>query len=188
MGDIRLFVSHAHSDREIAVALVKVIEAVMVPRERILCTSHPDPKYREPDDVDVVKALRDHLTQSSCVLGVLTPSSMKSPWCLFELGGAWAKATRTYCLLAGGLSQESLPAALKGTEAARLTEPEEIRRVLANVRRALGWDERMKGSAVKEIDELVNLVRGCSWGPLRHPRRWPKRTPRALGFSRWQVA
>lgn len=164
MGDIRLFVSHAHSDREIAVALVKVIEAAMVPRERLLCTSHPDPKYREPEGVDVVKYLRDHLTQSSCVVGVLTPSSIKSPWCLFELGGAWALATRTYCLLAGELSQESLPAALKGTEAASLTEPEEIRRVLTNLRQALGWDERIKGSASKEIDDLANLVRGYDVG------------------------
>jgi hypothetical protein len=185
MGDIRLFVSHAHSDKEIAVALVKAIEAAMVPRERILCTSHPNPDYREPEGVDVVQSLRDHLTQSSCVLGVLTPSSMKSPWCLFELGGAWARATRTYCLLAGGLSQESLPAALKGTDAARLTEPEEIRRLLANVRQALGWDERIKGSAAKEIDDLVNLVRRCSWGSPRHPRRWPHRTRRALRLLRW---
>lgn len=163
MGDIRLFVSHAHRDQEIVVALVKVIEAAMVPRERLLCTSHPDPKYREPKGVDVVSALRDHLTQSSCVLAVITPNSMKSPWCLFELGGAWAKATRTYCLLAG-VSQQSLPAALKGTKAALLTEPEEIRKVLANVRRALGWDERFKRSAAKEIDDLVNFVRGYEAG------------------------
>jgi hypothetical protein len=170
MGDIRLFVSHAHSDREIAVALVKVIEAAMVPRERLLCTSHPDPKYREPEGVDVGKYLRDHLTQASCVLGVVTPSSRESPWCLFELGGAWALATRTYCVLAGGVSQESLPAALKGTEAAQLTEPEEIRRVLANLRQALVWDERINGSAAKEIDDLVNLVRAWRWPPPRDAR------------------
>jgi hypothetical protein len=167
MGDIRLFVSHASSDRDIAVALVKVIEAAMVPRERLLCTSHPDPKYREPKGEDVVKYLRDHLTQSACVLGVLTPRSLKSPWCLFELGGAWALATRTYCVFAGLPSQEKLPAALKGTEAARLTEPEQIRRVLANLRQALGWDERIKGSAAKEIDDLVNLVRGYRWASPR---------------------
>jgi len=169
MGDIRLFVSHAHSDREIAVALVKAIEAAMVPRERILCTSHPNRRYREPKGADVVKHLREHLTQSACVLGVLTPSSLKSPWCLFELGGAWALATRTYCLIAGDL-QGDLPAALKGTEAARLTEPEEIRRVLANLRQALGWDERIKGSAAKEIDNLVNVVRRRKWVAQRRAR------------------
>ncbi len=72
-------------------------------------------------------------------------------------------ATRTYPLLAGGLSQESLPAALKGTDAVQLTEAEEIRIVLANVRRTLGWDERVHGSAAKEIDALVNLIRTSRW-------------------------
>jgi TIR domain len=159
MGNIRLFLSHSHADKEIAAALVDVIEATMVPRERILCTSHDNPKYREPEGVDVSSYLRDHLTQSSCVIGLLTPNSMKSPWCLFELGGAWALATRTYPLLAGGLSQEDLPAALQGTDAAQLNQSEEVRRVLANVRRALGWDERVKGSGAKEIDALINRVR-----------------------------
>jgi hypothetical protein len=163
MGDIRLFVSHAHEDKKIAAALVTVIEAMMVPRERILCTSHDNPKYREPECVDVSRYLRDHLTQSSCVLGLLTPNSRKSPWCLFELGGAWALSTRTYPLLAGGFSSKDLPAALRGTDAAQLTEPEEIRRVLANVRRALGWDERIKGSAANELDDLVDCVRRSRW-------------------------
>ena len=163
MGDIRLFVSHAHDDKLVATALVDVIEATMVSRERILCTSHDDPKYREPKGVNVSRYLRDHLAQSSCVLGVWTPNSLKSPWCWFELGGAWALATRTYPLLAGGLSQESLPAALKGTDAAQLIEAEEIHRVLANVRQALGWDQRIKGSAAKEIDALVNIVRTSRW-------------------------
>ena len=52
MGDIRLFVSHSHKDKEIAAGLVDVIEATTVPRERILCTSHDNKKYREPNDVD----------------------------------------------------------------------------------------------------------------------------------------
>ena len=160
MGDIRLFVSHSHDDKEIAAALVDVIEATMVPRERILCTSHKNSKkYGYPKGVDVSRYLRDHLTQSSCVLGLWTRNSMKSHWCWFELGGAWALATRTYPLLEGGLSQKDLPKPLQGADAALLTEVEEILRVLANVRRALGWDERVKGSAAKELDALVNLAR-----------------------------
>lgn len=159
MGDIRLFLSHSHADQDIAAALVEAVEATMVPREQILCTSHKNPRYREPENVEVSKYLRDHLTQSSCVIGLLTPKSMKSPWCLFELGGAWALATRTYPLLAGGLSQKDLPAALQGTDAAQLYQSEEIRRMLSNVRRALGWDERVKGSGAKEIDALIECVK-----------------------------
>ena len=54
MGDIRLFISHSHDDKKIAAALVDVIEATMVPRERILCTSHDFPKYREPEGSVVI--------------------------------------------------------------------------------------------------------------------------------------
>jgi hypothetical protein len=164
MGAIRLFVSHAHTDKLIATALVEVIEAALAAPERaILCTSHDNPKYREPANVDVSEYLREHLAKSSCVLGVLTPNSVKSPWCLFELGGAWALATQTYPLVAGGLSKERLPASLKGKDAAELTEPEEIRRVLAGLSETLKWKMRKAGSAAKEIDDLIEIVHGCTW-------------------------
>jgi hypothetical protein len=164
MGAIRLFVSHAHKDKLIATALVDVIEAALdTPHRAILCTSHDDPEYREPENVDVSKYLREHLSESGCVLGVLTPNSIKSPWCLFELGGAWAKVTQTYPLLAGGLSKESLPAALKGKDAAQLTEPEDIRRVLADISETLEWKMRSAGSATTRIDDLIEIVHECSW-------------------------
>ena len=165
MGHFRLFVSHSHKDKKIAAEIVKVIEAAMVPKAGILCTSHNNPKYREPADVNLREFLRDHLNQSCCVLGVLTPNSVKSPWCLLELGGAWVRAKKTYLVLAGGLSKGSLPKALAGTPAARLTEPEEIRGVLANVRQALRWRKKDKGLAENEIDHLVKIVRGCTWSP-----------------------
>jgi hypothetical protein len=168
MGDIRLFISHSHDDKKIAAALVDVIEATMVPRERILCTSHDFPKYREPEGSDVSLHLRNHLTQSSCVLSLLTPNSLQSPWCMFELGGAWVLAKRTYPLLAG-VTVRDLPAAMRGFDAARLTEVEEIRRVMSNVRHALGWDERVRGSAEKELDVLVNLVKTTAWPSLSKP-------------------
>lgn len=163
MGDIRLFVSHAHKDKTIAVALVAAVEATMVPKARILCTSHPKREYREPDNEDVSGHLRAHLRDSPCVLGVLTPNSLESPWCLFELGGAWALASRTYPLLAGGLSKESLPAALKGYDAALLTEPDDISRVLSDLSNSLNWPKRM-GSAKKEINSLVEVARNCAAG------------------------
>ena len=163
MGDIRLFVSHAHKDKEIAMALVDAIEAAMVPKARILCTSHDKPEYREPDNVDISQVLRDHLVQSSCVLAILTPNSLNSPWCLFELGGAWARAKRTYPLLAGGLSKEDLPAALKGNAASQLTEPEEILNTLVSLRVFLKWRKRNTGLAEEEIKRLVEVVQECSW-------------------------
>jgi len=160
MGDIRLFVSHSHEDKDIAVALVDVIEAAMVRgKDRILCTSHHNKKeYGYTGDEDVSEHLRQHLSQSSCVVSLWTPHSRSSIWCLFELGGAWALANKTYPLLAPGLDQESLPPPLrKGMVGAKLSEPEEISRFLRNLRQRLGWDER--GGASAEIKKLVEVAK-----------------------------
>lgn len=174
MGNIRLFVSHAHKDKEIAVALVEVIEAALdrpkpQPQkkqegERILCTSHDNKvAYGYPEEFkDVTEFLKDHLGQSAVVLGVLTPNSNESKWCLFELGGAWALAKKTYILIAG-LTQVDLPAALKGTLPSKLTNPEDIQRVLKNLSKDLGWKTRDEGAAAQEINRLIDTVRGCTW-------------------------
>jgi hypothetical protein len=175
MGDIRLFVSHAHSDEEIAVALVDLIETAMVrvrerigddrDKDRILCTSHPDKlEYGYSQDVDVSEYLRQHLEQSACVVAVLTPHSLSSQWCLFELGGAWARSKETYPLLAGGLTQSDMPAALQRTPGAQLNQPEELQRVLDHVRRVTKWRAQLGAPVEQKIDQLVEIV-NRAWPP-----------------------
>jgi hypothetical protein len=156
MGDIRLFVSHAHKDKKLAAALVEVIEAAMVKQHRILCTKHEKEEYSYPENEDVREHLRAHLSQSAVVLALLTPNSLASPWCLIELGGAWVLAKRTYLLFAGGISQESLPPALNRPDAIaiQLEKPEDIQKLLAKLYLDLGWPPRYQGSA---IDRLVAL-------------------------------
>ena len=107
MGNIRLFVSHAHEDHEIATGIVDLIETALVRDGRILCTSHPNRNeygYPDSDRIDVSEHLREYLSEASCAVALLTPYSLASRWCLFELGGAWARATKTYPLLAGRIT------------------------------------------------------------------------------------
>lgn len=157
MGEIRLFVSHAEEDADIALALVRIVEAAMdVPEHTILCTSAPG--YGLGIGADVAEHLRQHLTQASCVVAVLTPHSLSSKWCLFELGGAWARATHTYPLLAGGLTQEDLPAALAGRLGGQLGDAESLRDFVQDLKRRLGWSARSMEAAERDIDHLVTMV------------------------------
>ena len=89
MGDIRLFVSHAHSDREIAVALVKVIEAAMVPRERI--QAHVD--FRS----------RPHTVQPAVLSLVLFPAFLVIHWLLARQDGIEAALGHRH-LAQGGMA------------------------------------------------------------------------------------
>jgi hypothetical protein len=88
VGDVRLFVSHAHKDHDIAAGMVDLIETALVRDGRILCTSHPnrtDYGYPDSDRINVSEHLREHLSEASCVVALLTPYSLESRWCLFEL-------------------------------------------------------------------------------------------------------
>ena len=183
MGNIRLFVSHSHEDHEIATGIVDLIETALVRDGRILCTSHAnrqDYGYPDSDRIDVSEHLREHLSEASCVVALLTPYSLESRWCLFELGGAWARATKTYPLLAGRITQAHLPAALKGKLFGMLDNPQDLRRLLWNLRTQLRWDERNMelatgdrdgrdaadvGRQVFTIGQLVRRVQKTRWPP-----------------------
>ena len=145
MGDVRLFVSHAHKDGEIAAGMVDLIETALVRNGRILCTSHPDQReygYPNSNRIDVSDHLREHLSESSCVVAILTPYSLESRWCLFELGGAWARATKTYSLVAGGVTPAHLPAALAGRPFGKLDDEQDLLHLLLTLSRGLGWQPR----------------------------------------------
>jgi hypothetical protein len=176
MGDIHLFISHSHKDKNIAADLVSVVEAALIPpddKKRILCTSHDNekyhPGYRAGQDVSPI--LREHLSESSCVLGVLTPESLGSRWVMFELGGAWAKATLTLPLLARGVSLSDLsdmPTALSRDQAVNLTEPDDIRKMIKQLEATLeklGWKDR--DSAISEIDRLKSEIDRLTMAALK---------------------
>jgi hypothetical protein len=180
VGDIRLFVSHSHKDHKIASGLVDLIETALVRDGRILCTSHPNQKdYGYPDlnRINVSDHLRDHLSEASCVVTLLTPYSLESAWCMFELGGAWALATKTYPLIAGGLTKAHLRAALHGKCFGKLDDPQDLRRLLLNLSMRLRWDQRNMELATGDqnprsaadtgltINQFVRLVQATSWPP-----------------------
>lgn len=159
MGAIQLFISHAHKDADIADALVDIVEtALQAPPDSILCTSAPG--YGLPLGADVSDHLRNHLSQASCVIAVLTPYSLSSKWCLFELGGAWARSTCTYPLLAGGLTQKDLPAALSGTLGGQLNDARDLRALLKDLERRLGWPEKNREAAENKITKLIANIPG----------------------------
>jgi hypothetical protein len=164
MGNIRLFVSHAHKDGDIAAALVDLVKTalVMTPGDDILCTSHQEHGYTSLDGMDVSMLLQTHLSQSSCVIALLTPRSIQSGWCLFELGGAWARATKTFPLLGGDITPDQLPAALKGAPCGRIEEAQDLRRLLTAVATQLDWREQdpqvsaeLSAGFVARIDDAV---------------------------------
>jgi hypothetical protein len=97
---IKVFVSHASADRELAKAFVKLLMTkVRLENSEVRCTSLPG--FRHGTGSHTSNTLRDDLGGSKVLIGLLTPSSLNSGWVLFELGAAWGMNTWTVPILVG---------------------------------------------------------------------------------------
>jgi hypothetical protein len=154
---VRLFVSHAHRDSDLASRLVDVITSSLeVPKGALRCTSVPG--YQLDLGTMGPGALRQELGSAACVLAVLTPNSLANDWVLFELGAAWANATVSIPLLAGGLQDKDIPGPLRGAAGGQLTAAATLDHMIDQLEKLLGWRQIADLSARNKRYELVKYV------------------------------
>jgi hypothetical protein len=155
---IEVFVSHAHEDRDLAQRLVRAIElGLQVPSDAIRCTSVPG--YDFTPGTDFMKALKDELTEATCVVGLWTPRSMKSQWCLFELGAAWGLAHKALFLSLGAEALRDPPAGFRSIHASGLVDAGQLRRFLDQLTHITGWVTKNRAAAESELEDLAQFAR-----------------------------
>jgi hypothetical protein len=156
---VKLFISHAHRDRELAALLVEAIGLAMeVPRSAIRCTSVPG--YELDLGAMPADVLRRELSSTTCVIALLTPHSLASEWCQFELGAAWVLAKETLPLLAGRVRSNDLPAAFRGAAAGEVADLVTLQRLLDQLRARLGWPERSnRAESLAKLKALADRAR-----------------------------
>ena len=108
----RIFISHSHSDREIARKLVEyLLAALRIEENDIRCSSVPG--YQLPPGSNIEEHLRRDISDDIALVGLLTEHGLRSQWVLFELGAAWGMRKRVIPILGHGLKGEDLPGPLK---------------------------------------------------------------------------
>ena len=155
---VEVFVSHAHEDGQLAQRLVRAIElGLQVPAHAIRCTSVPG--YDFTPGTDFIKALKDELSGASCVVGLWTPRSLKSQWCLFELGAAWGLAHKTLFLSLGTEALRDPPAGFRSIHASQLVDAGQLRRFLDQLALITAWPTRNRAAAESELEDLAQLAK-----------------------------
>jgi hypothetical protein len=153
---VEVFVSHAHEDRDLAKQLVEAIETGLeVPPDAIRCTSVPG--YDFAPGINFIDALRSELTGASCVIGLWTPCSMKSQWCLFELGATWGLAHQALFLSAGAEALRDPPAGFRSIQASQLSDAGQLRRFLEELARITGWPAKNRRAAKNKLERLAKM-------------------------------
>jgi TIR domain-containing protein len=158
VATIRLFISHAHLDEDIAARLVDVIAANLeVPGGELRCTSVAG--YQLDLGAMAPDILRRELGSALCVVALLTPNSLGNDWVLFELGAAWASAKTSIPLLAGGPEDKDIPGPLRGAAGGQLNLPGTLDRLLDQLERMLGWPARTDLVARSKRHDFVEYIK-----------------------------
>jgi hypothetical protein len=154
---VRLFISHAHRDQDLASRLVDVLTSgFQVPPGELRCTSVPG--YQLDLGTMAPDSLRRELGSAACVIAILTPNSLGAEWVLFELGAAWANARLPIPLLAGSLEDKDIPGPLRGAAGGKLSSPVALDLLVDQVARDVGWPQRSGPSSRAKRYELAEYA------------------------------
>lgn len=154
---VRLFISHAHKDQDLAGRLVDTLTANLeVPKGALRCTSVPG--YQLELGAMAPDVLRRELGSSACVVALLTPHSVGTEWVLFELGAAWANAKMAIPLLAGGVAAKDIPGPFRGAAGGDLQSAVTVDQLIDQLERVLGWPQRHDLAARHKRYELAEYA------------------------------
>jgi hypothetical protein len=121
----RIFVSHATSDKWLAVTLCEKLEAAGA-------TTFRDDRDIDGGD-DIPERIRAEIKRSRELIVLLTPHSVTRPWVLIEVGAAWglSKAKRITPILCH-IDIDPIPGMLKSKKAIHINDLTDL---LAEVKR-----------------------------------------------------
>lgn len=152
---IKIFVSHKSSDLELTKALVKLFKASLkISNEEIRCTSVPGFKF-EPG-INTNDAIRKEVNESSLLVCLLTPESLKSSFVLFELGARWGLKKPLIPLLAHGADYDDLPSPIRDKNAVKLEKEEDLYDLIEAISENLSIPTQKISSYRDEFNRVID--------------------------------
>jgi len=104
---IRIFISHAHSDKDVAEALMEyLLAALPIDPAQIRCTSIAE--FALPFDQSIYERLRRDLQECVSLVALLSDEALESTWVKFELGGVWVEKRQVIPILGPGVRAEDM--------------------------------------------------------------------------------
>jgi len=137
-----LFISHATSDGDFAVAVKQEIEKVFANGVSVFCTSSPGAISA---GADWLLDIEQKLACAQAVIAIVTPVSVERPWLWFEIGATWGKgragACRIYPLCAPEVDLAGLPAPLDRLQALSMGKVADLKLLFKALVEQFGFGE-----------------------------------------------
>lgn len=158
-----IFISHASTDKPVAILLKDEIDAVFGDEVEVFVSSLPG--NIDPGS-DWLKIIQRKLELATVVIVLITPISIHRPWIWFEVGASWLKMAeqkkKIYPVCAPEIELGSLPEPLSRIHASSLGKIEDIKQLFRSLHDEFGFGDlkNLKPARIKS-----NLPK--SWSQLR---------------------
>lgn len=119
-----IFISHASADQAIADLLKSMLVAGGVSEESIFYSSARATGI--PSGEDVRGHLQRRLRDAGIVIELVSQTFLQRPWCLIELGGAWALSKSTYPIVVPPLTRSAAREQIGDVQMAILSSDQEL--------------------------------------------------------------
>ena len=154
MSNIDVFISHSSNDAHIAEALIDLLRAALsIPAERIRCTSING--FRLPVGASTEDHLRREVHDAKVFIGLITPTSLKSAYVLFELGARWGAHLHLAPVLASGIDVNDLRGPLSMLNALRCDSSAQIYQLISDVASLLEVNVGSPAAYQRQVQVLV---------------------------------
>ena len=156
-----IFISHSSQDAELAGKLAKLFQlSFSLPSTEIRCTSVNG--YRLPVGTATDQRLRQEVKESKLFLAVITPTSIRSSYVLFELGGRWCTELPMFPVLGRGATAGCLEGPLGGINALDLQHRQQILQLLEDMAKALGSTMPSLSSIDDEVEAVLEAAKSVA--------------------------
>jgi predicted transcriptional regulator len=154
---LKVFISHRSTDELLAKAVADLFrDAMRLSATEIRCTSVDG--YRLHGGADTDAELRSEVLGVPTFVGIITPTTMNSPYVLFELGARWGAGKHLCPVLARGADAKDLGGPLGGKNALHLSMRAEVVQMMEEIAVALNQPLERASALQQAIDDVVKLA------------------------------
>ncbi|MFG0245008.1 MAG: TIR domain-containing protein [Phycisphaerales bacterium JB052] len=151
------FISHSSKDKELAHRLVQLIQhAFSLKSSDIRCTSVPG--FTHPTGSNTDDWLRTETIHCQCLIALVTPRSITSPYVIFELGARWGTQKPLFPVVGHGLAKGNLPSPLNAINAKNLANRDEVLDLVDDIESSINLPKDKLTVWEQYMDELVQTA------------------------------
>lgn len=152
---VKLFISHCSADEKVAEAFVALIRAAFsISPSEIRCTSVAGHKYAAGTNFN--EQLRVEVFESDAFVALISPSSLKSMYVLFEMGARWGSRRYLAPIRISGTMQSMIEAPLSATNVIGADSEPDIHQLLETLADKMGVKLNASASYIESLHSFIH--------------------------------